>query len=271
MAYNINNQQIGDIVNSILNDVNVNQQVKDLAVAIQELEFHKNECGKECHYQIDDLKSRIDKLEKQNLKIGHSRFHYFLWGIVILILGTILFFMVPKIQENYVGGILAFVGILATFIVVSNYMQVKSIQDEVAFIRSESNKSIYETKSELAAFVHYVNAISAKRANRTSHVVEEFDGYTCALCCLSDISAKPQFINMLLQCLSKVIEQSDPKSIVDGYVEVNINTNNSCIDLLKKTPIRGVNQCEIIKFIKKVNNIAIKENKANYDDYTHLF
>jgi hypothetical protein len=57
---------------------------------------------------------------------------YFLLGIIMILLGTIIFCLIPKIDitNNYVSAIFGFVGILATFVVVSNYAQVKDVKDE---------------------------------------------------------------------------------------------------------------------------------------------
>ncbi|MDR0754579.1 MAG: hypothetical protein LBF04_04240 [Prevotellaceae bacterium] len=84
--------------------------------------------------KIKDLETTVKKLNdcktgyKKDTKNKYRQFDWFLWGILIILLGAILFFLIPVIQENYVGGILAFVGIIATFIVISNYMQVKEIK-----------------------------------------------------------------------------------------------------------------------------------------------
>jgi len=57
--------------------------------------------------------------------------NYFIHGIVIIMLGFIFacFLPVIDVENNYLGIILAFVGIIATFIVVSNYAQVKDIEN----------------------------------------------------------------------------------------------------------------------------------------------
>ena len=74
--------------------------------------------------------------------------NYFLWGITIIILGFTFACQIPyfKLEDNYVGLVLGFVGILATFIVVSNYAQVQSIKDEfgkkVAKVEDDFNTKI---------------------------------------------------------------------------------------------------------------------------------
>jgi hypothetical protein len=57
---------------------------------------------------------------------------YFLLGVIIILLCVIFCCHVPvfSIEDNKIGVILAFVGILATFIVISNYAQVKEVKGD---------------------------------------------------------------------------------------------------------------------------------------------
>jgi hypothetical protein len=171
-----NSQQVGDIADSIVNNVNCNQQIEDLTIVVKKLEI------------------RIDKLEKNGRKIKCNQFFQkpFLWIILFILLGTILFFLIPIIQENYVGGILAFVGILATFIVVSNYMQVQDIKkdfagevaklndferlraEEIAKLRAETDKEVAKLRDEISKEIVELKAeINALKHpfNRTLNIV----------------------------------------------------------------------------------------------------
>lgn len=59
--------------------------------------------------------------------------HWYMIGImIIIILGIVLFSCIPaiNIEDRYVGAILGLVGVLATFIVVSNYAQVKEVENK---------------------------------------------------------------------------------------------------------------------------------------------
>jgi predicted nuclease with TOPRIM domain len=79
---------------------------------------------------------------------------WYLWGIVIILLGAILFSQIPyfKINNNYIGLILGFVGILATFIVVSNYSQVQEV-------KKEARKEIEINKKEIGKLVSKIEAL----------------------------------------------------------------------------------------------------------------
>jgi hypothetical protein len=88
--------------------------------------------------------------KKRHCCIKELFFNYwFLWGIIIILLGTIVFCLIPKIDitNNYVSVIFGFVGILATFIVVSNYAQVKEI--ERGFDRKIKQIKIREHKNKI--------------------------------------------------------------------------------------------------------------------------
>lgn len=100
--------------------------------------------------------------------------HWFLWGIVIVILLAILATQIPRmnIGDNYIGIILAFVGILATFTVVGNYIQVhyakqefekkvKELQQKINNLGNVDDK-IGQAKKEIEA-----------RADGQSHVLHK--------------------------------------------------------------------------------------------------
>lgn len=67
--------------------------------------------------------------------------------MIIIVLGIILFSTIPaiNIEDKYAGAILGVVGVLATFIVVGNYAQVKDIENK--FIQETNRlKDDYKTK-----------------------------------------------------------------------------------------------------------------------------
>jgi hypothetical protein len=107
-------QRLGDITGSILKDVNVNSIESSLNLI------------KEQSVRIDKLESELDKKQSKS----KYRFHWFLFGIVIIILLAILGSQIPKMdfESNYVALVLGFIGVLTTFIVVGNYAQVKEIE-----------------------------------------------------------------------------------------------------------------------------------------------
>ncbi|MDR2410577.1 MAG: hypothetical protein LBE13_21040 [Bacteroidales bacterium] len=126
-----NIQSIGDIIKSVVRNVNENDQMKisEGIKSIEELfENQKN--------RIDEIEKKINGSEK-NIKSRTSRWwDYILLLIVISAFAVAFFLFAVWLKERFhfeISGdsiVLTFVGIAATFVVVSNYMQVKEIKDE---------------------------------------------------------------------------------------------------------------------------------------------
>lgn len=88
---------------------------------------------------------RSDFSKAINSQIHRSMYsHWFLWGIVIIILGIILVTQTPTLDynQNYIAVILGFIGVLATFIVVSNYAQLKNTENTIEKIKTEIDEKI---------------------------------------------------------------------------------------------------------------------------------
>ncbi|MDR1654108.1 MAG: hypothetical protein LBS01_10795 [Prevotellaceae bacterium] len=109
-----NNQNIGDVINSTASNFNIfNKQLEN-------------------YFTKQEINAEIKKLEKRKL----PKCIYYVWGIsvfsVIISLLTIIF--LHDSSNNLIALattlIITFVGTLVTFIVVSNYAQVKDIKDD---------------------------------------------------------------------------------------------------------------------------------------------
>jgi hypothetical protein len=99
--------------------------------------------------------------------------YYFIAGVIIILIGAILFCLIPRVDmhENYASILLSFVGILATFIVIGNYAQVKDIESKFDRKMVELNnkitdqnrikKELDEIKDSLTEAVANVNNINA--------------------------------------------------------------------------------------------------------------
>jgi hypothetical protein len=236
---------------------------------------------KKLEFQIVELHAKLNNQEKKIVKKlkGVKTRTIFYWVSGFSCLFSIVAICGVFVCKNTIvekeSIVLTFIGILATFMVISNYIQVNAMQKELNFIRYDLNKSIVDTKGELASLVHYVNAVRYEQMKNVfkkydlSAVI--FDCYISAMSCLSDISnVETKTINPLLSGISKIIDCTDVQSIVKNYVNININKNSSCIDLLQRFNIKGGDKNKVIKFIKDVNEIAEKEGKASWDDYEYV-
>jgi hypothetical protein len=158
---------------------------------LQQLQTQINDLTNVFRDDKEKLYGEITKLKKKEkcrcCTKGLLFNHWFLWGIIIILLGTIIFCLIPEmdITDNYASVVLGFVGILATFIVISNYAQVKEVKDEssaqITSIKdnlekeykkriTELNNSVDEKIEDLTATVNVLKttvAILAKN-KRTS-------------------------------------------------------------------------------------------------------
>jgi hypothetical protein len=90
---------------------------------------------KTCHSENKTEKPALDKSHKNFWEKAFSCYaSYWILGIVIILIGFDIAIHIPiiDIKCSYFGAIIGFVGILATFVVISNYAQVKEVKDEFA-------------------------------------------------------------------------------------------------------------------------------------------
>jgi gas vesicle protein len=171
-----NNQTIGDVKDSFLENVNENIQ-----------ENHNTD--------IKKLKDEIKKLSKKIDESKNEKYPYM--NILIAIFGLTFFFFLFAVflNKTYDFGIsddsvvLTFVGIAATFVVVSNYMQIKEIEtkyekniDDIAKkvdekekgIKSDFDKKIEKIQNEFDEFENKIEDIE----NLRTYYLSNFPKYT---------------------------------------------------------------------------------------------
>ncbi|MDR0575613.1 MAG: hypothetical protein LBG96_16600 [Tannerella sp.] len=118
--------------------------VKSVADRISALENLINEQKNLDNRQIEIINSSLIRIGKRLIVLenlinepkGLNNFfylllksHWFLIGIIIILLGANIFFSINQVIEpNNIALILGFVGILATFIVIGNYAHIKDIE-----------------------------------------------------------------------------------------------------------------------------------------------
>ena len=93
--------------------------------------------------------------------------NWFLLGIITILLGSILFCLMPKmdITNNYIGVILGFVGVLATFIVVGNYAQVQQIRSEML----DKIRLLDEKTDNLSKYAHEIHSYISRDYGLSTH------------------------------------------------------------------------------------------------------
>jgi hypothetical protein len=168
----LNNQQIGNISDSTVVDANVNGE--EIKTIYNDLAHHKA--------QLNNLDDRINNLEGNKRKF---KYDYVILLGAITVFAALFFFLVVGLNRRYCFGIsddgivIAFAGILATFIVISNYMQVRDVKNDfsIKIAELEEEKIFFESKNtELlslmyleVAKIYYTNFANQLKDNDYKH------------------------------------------------------------------------------------------------------
>jgi uncharacterized membrane protein (DUF485 family) len=142
-------KELNIAADSILKDVNVNQKIKDFVSAVQ---------GQINHFQDDEsvkkLENRIKNLEGNKIKF---KYDYIILLGIITVFAALFFFLAIWLNRRYCFGIsddgivIAFAGILATFVVISNYIQTRDVRDNLTKKIAEIEAKITPVDSEKIA------------------------------------------------------------------------------------------------------------------------
>jgi hypothetical protein len=194
-----NNQTIGDVINSILEEANVNNQIEATLNLIknqsEQAALLQEEIGT-LRADVDKIKNNFDEWVKKPKEKKLCRVKRFLcciksfiprwfWMLLLILLCAIVFIWAMlifqdrysfELHNNHVSIVLGFVGILATFIVIGNYAQVREVKDEFLSYKYEMEKlrndnihlsvglniiyaNIRLSYKPIEAVIYYLNAI----------------------------------------------------------------------------------------------------------------
>ncbi|MDR1683227.1 MAG: hypothetical protein LBS25_07575 [Candidatus Symbiothrix sp.] len=204
--------------------------------------------------------------------------HWFLCGIIIILLGVIVFNQFYVITDaNNITIILSFVGILTAFIVIGNYAQVKDIETK---FKSETEKLQLEF-SDVVKLKNEFETIKTdydKTKKRIIFATNESIGNVGEI--IAELNNEKKFyINVIQNYIETIkrhasIEQS--ASFVEHYVETlksflkSINwdeydfnnpdskQNNICVfisDITSMDCISETNKNEILPVLKKIHGL----------------
>jgi hypothetical protein len=168
-----NGQNVEGVLNSNLQGVNVNNQNKEGdGVRFHIVQEEQNLTIEQVNVRIEGIEKKIENFTKRTEKINRLKKNfclpawvYWVWLISIIALGlsisSIFYGYNIKMDIKIVSTaiILGFVGILATFIVVSNYMQVKSVQDEMVVFRNSVQDEMNIVRGEIKTMEAEMNTI----------------------------------------------------------------------------------------------------------------
>jgi hypothetical protein len=139
----------------------------------------------EIDQKFTDLSTKIDKeIPKKfnNCFCTLFRNHWFLIGIIIILLGAVVFMQFHVITGiNETSIILAFVGILSTFIVVSNYVQVKEVKDDFSLLKNSVagliDEKISESETRIKENLREINKDFVEKVQEDKGNIDEVEKY----------------------------------------------------------------------------------------------
>jgi hypothetical protein len=146
--------ELGIIIAGVGRIIYLLKKQKESSLQEKPKETQKENNNKECSRKLKDAFYKILS-------------QYFLLGVIIILLGTIIFCLIPemKVEENCVGVVLAFVGIAATFVVVSNVAQVHKVE-----------KEFYEKSREIEGnFNGRVEGTQREFSEKVREIKDDFD------------------------------------------------------------------------------------------------
>jgi hypothetical protein len=218
----------------------------------------------------NDIQKDIKRLENEISKLKNQEYHYSPIRLFILItIFSIAFFVLFLwLNHKYCFGIsndsivLTFIGIIATFVVISNYIQVKEIERKFDSKRIELeqlfNTKVKDTECKISSFLHYKEAVSAKSD------VDAFNSYILAVASWHDASfIDIKMIDSLLSIILIIVNRNSIDRIVSQYIKIDGFALDFCLDILYSKEVVNKNKHEIIFFIKELKIKGI--NKISYD------
>jgi len=134
-----------------------------------EIMFHVAPPKIETNKEIDEIRSSVEKINKEidKIKIQEKQNNPYIMIFVITLFAIAVIFFFIFLRDNYKfyisneNIILVFIGILATFIVVSNYMQVNNIERKINNSISITDKQYKEVSNNVNFLDEYIDGIMA--------------------------------------------------------------------------------------------------------------
>ncbi len=212
---------------------------------------------------------------------------WFLYLIIaILILGIFLFRFIPQITDtNDVSLVLAFVGILATFIVVGNYAQVKDIEkkfdDKVKDIDKKTSGQDNKIENISNTINLEINAIKKDIQNTTNKAMSTSNLYTARTFRDSEppniilafyyykqslvfaslmYEIDSDLINRIIRELRILLKKPDGSGNIEPFVTlINIREEHLFQEAIKR--IKGINEIKLewIEIIENFNKSVIEK------------
>jgi len=217
----MSNQQIGDVSDSILSDVNnANDEIRLQIVNSvngDDVRLQKNEADiSKCLTDISNLQKAVSELtETLKEKCNMPKWVYWVWlvGIIALAVSLTTFFcsVFPSVNWNVeavsAGIVLTFVGVLATFVVISNLAQVSDVKNDVKTAIKELQEKVGTFEKTMSK---NILEIAEKAMNKAKHEVMGTTLYNIAEISL-DNAPQHAFLNYLKAIAQ--LHMEDPQNV----------------------------------------------------------
>jgi len=169
--------------------------------------------------------------------------HWFLVGVIIILLGTIVACLIPTVKYNDFAVILGFVGVLATFVVISNYAQVWEVKRENKKLKNE----IEHNKHEVMADVFYLTALSFVSSKNYGLAI-----YTFILSIQehSIINNKHGINGVLRDINNKIVQVQDIKP--ESILQLTTKQKNEIQETLRELSDSNIVIAKIIEYVDKI-------------------
>jgi hypothetical protein len=154
-------------------------------------------------------------------------------------------------ESNYVALILGFVGVLATFIVIGNYIQITTVESKLykkeKELEQKFNARIKDAECKISSFSHYKDAMKATRD------VDAFYSYILAMASWHDANVVDvNMINSILSRIIPIINQNKVDSIISESEKIDGYALNCCLNTLYHKEINNNEKHKIIAYIDQL-------------------
>lgn len=182
--------------------------------------------------------------------------------IIILILGIVLFHSIPVIDRgNDISLILSFVGILATFVVIGNYFQVKEIEEKF----DKKTRNLEEQNKDILNNSIARSTLTTARIYRDSKDIKlAFYYYQQTIIYCSEIATNDiNFDNRVLYEMWLLLKNEDNSEIEPFVTLINKTEYKQFINALDKLKSRDYINMDYINKIKSFANKVFNKSFTN--------
>jgi len=228
--------------NNANGDRNISLAGKDNTISLENINTEKVNYKKEM--------SKISSLEQQLKNKNLQCWIFWAWIIAIVSLGISItvFFMKWNANNASLSIVLGFVGILATFVVISNYVQVKEIKDKFDSYQQRMQSIQYDVIN-LQVGLCMTNAESFTASNPISSIYYYLKAIELGL----EFGDETENIH---KCINEISKFDNYESVINGkdfIIKVNEEKFPEMINKIKNSENYKLIKFDFERILKKTN------------------